>query len=73
MRRENDSWIIEDKGIASAEADAHNQRLWDIYRIYSFELNIPIILEDRHKQIHRVLPDEAIKLLEQKLERLTIA
>lgn len=62
------TWVLTEAGIAAAQQDAHNQQLWDIYRAYGDQLALPIISEDRQRDIHDVLPEPAITLLEGKLK-----
>lgn len=62
------TWTLTDAGIAAAQQDAHNQQLWDIYRAYGDQLALPVISEDRQRDIHDVLPEPAITLLEGKLK-----
>jgi hypothetical protein len=55
-------------GAEMAAKDAYNQQLWDIYREYNDELDLPLIIEDRQKDIHEVLPEPAVQKLELKLK-----
>lgn len=48
--------------------DARNLRLWDMYRLYAEELDLPIVQEARRQDIRDVLPPAAVKKLERKLE-----
>ena len=63
-RRGSGSWALTDAGIAHAEADAHNQLLWDAYRLHAEDLHLPTIAEDHQKDIHALLPDSALAKLE---------
>ncbi len=65
-------WTLTKTGVKLAQADAHNLRLWDIYRYYADELGLPIIREDRQLDIHDSLPEEAIQQLENKLKEVQI-
>ena len=67
---QDDAWVLTDSGIERAAQDAHNQQLWDVYRIYGVELDLPLIREDRQRAIEDVLSDEAIIRLERKLEKV---
>ena len=60
-------WQLSQSGIEQARRDAHNQRLWELYRFYAHELDLPIVAEDRDGEITSLLPAEAIALLEAKL------
>ncbi len=66
-----DTWVLTAEGIRIAEADAHNQQLWDVYRAYSDELQLPLIAENRQQDIHEVLPEPAVAKLEGKLKGVT--
>ena len=68
VQQQGETWILTNRGVEVASQDAYNQRLWDVYREYSDELDLPLIAEDRQKDIHEVLPEPAIEKLEQKLE-----
>lgn len=70
IQRQQAAWVLTESGTDMALKDAHNQQLWDAYRIYGHELDLPIILEDRQKPIKDVLPPEAITRLQDKLERV---
>lgn len=61
-------WVLTPQGIEAAAEDAHNQQLWEVYREYGDELELPMIREDRQRDIHEVLPRPAIEALERKLE-----
>lgn len=68
IRREGAAWILTERGVEFAAQDAHNQQLWDVYRQYSDELHLPLVMEDRQTDIHDVLPQPAIAKLERKLQ-----
>ncbi|GAB4519240.1 MAG: hypothetical protein OHK0046_27790 [Anaerolineae bacterium] len=68
IRRAGDAWVLTVRGAELAADDAHNQQLWDIYREYGDELQLPLIMEDRQQDIHSVLPEPAVRLLEHKLK-----
>lgn len=68
VRKQGDAWQLTPAGVELAEERARNVQLWDLYRQYSDELNLPQITEDRQQNIHQVLPGGAIRKLEQKLE-----
>lgn len=71
IEKHGQNWILTDHGAEAATQDAHNQQLWDAYRIYGDEMQLPMINEDRQKPIAAVLPDEAVIRLERKLEGMT--
>lgn len=60
-------WQLSQSGIELARRDFHNQRLWELYRFYAHELDLPSVAEDREGEIALLLPAEAIALLETKL------
>jgi manganese/zinc/iron transport system permease protein len=66
--QQGDSWVLTGSGVTLAERDARNQQLWDVYREYGDELDLPLIMEDRQKAIDDVLPGMAVQKLEHKLE-----
>jgi len=68
VQPKGNAWILTQAGIDVATKDDHNQQLWDVYRMYGDELNIPLIMEDRQKPIADILPDDAVVRLQQKLE-----
>jgi len=65
----NNQWTLTKTGIKMAQHDAHNQKLWEMYRIYGDELGLPIVREDRQLIISDVLSDDAVQKLELKLEK----
>lgn len=60
-------WRLTAAGIQAARQDAHNQRLWDMYRLHAQELDLPVLQEERHAPIAAHLPAAAIALLDRKL------
>jgi len=62
-----DKWQLTPSGVAFASHSAQNVLLWDIYRQYGDELGLPLVAEDRQQNIRRLLPDEAVARLEEKL------
>lgn len=68
IKQSDSAWILTPTGADIAKKDAYNQQLWDIYREYSDELQLPLIMEDRQRDIHMVLPEYAIEKLEHKLK-----
>ncbi|MFW5771703.1 MAG: metal ABC transporter permease [Phototrophicaceae bacterium] len=66
-QRTGDAWTLTSAGIQAAAGDAHNLRLWDVYRQYSDMLYLPVIPEDRQHDIHDSLSAADIAQLEQKL------
>lgn len=69
--RAGDHWNLTAEGAARAAQDAYNQQLWEGYRLYSAELDLPLVNEDRQQPIGDVLPDEAVTRLARKLEGVT--
>lgn len=67
-RKEGDHWRLTPEGIDAAERDVYNQELWDVYREYSDELDLPLIAEDRQRDIHDMLPGSAVERLERHLK-----
>ncbi len=65
------AWIITQHGIEMAQDDVRNQQLWDVYREYNDELDIPLVMEDRQRNIHEVLSASAIEKLTRKRKGLT--
>jgi manganese/zinc/iron transport system permease protein len=63
-----DTWLLTPEGVTVAAQDAHNQQLWDTYRLHGDDLQLPLIMEDRQKNIHEMLPTAAIDALERKLK-----
>jgi len=70
VKQQGDTWTLTPQGIRMAEQDNYNQQLWDIYRVYGDELDLPFIHEDRQKDIHEMLPEPAVEKLELKLKGL---
>lgn len=66
------SWQLTPEGITLASSRAQSSLLWDIYRQYNEELDLPLIAEDRQQDIRQLLPDDAVVKLEQKLKGLAI-
>jgi len=64
-----DSWRLTDTGIKAARRDAHSLELWDLYRLYADDLDLPLLGEDRHLDIRDVLPADAIGQLEAMTEQ----
>lgn len=71
VKQQDDNWVLTEQGVSAARQDVHNQQLWEIYRMYGDELDLPLVNEDRQKPIEDVLPDEAVVRLEHKLEGAT--
>ena len=65
-------WRLTASGIELARRQAHNQKLWEMYRLYSDELGLSLLQEDRHLDIGSVLPADVIAQLEAKSERQQI-
>jgi manganese/zinc/iron transport system permease protein len=68
IRRADDAWMLTAPGITLAEHDRHNQQLWNIYREYGDELGLPVVAEDRQRDIETILPGQAVEQLERKLK-----
>lgn len=64
----NGAWSLTAEGIQAAKDDAHNQALWKLYRQRGANLDLPIIPENREKQIADFLPLDALSKLENLLE-----
>ncbi len=63
-------WRLTAAGIQQARQIARNERLWDMYRLYAHELELPILQEVRQVDIASVLPAAAVKQLESKLQEV---
>lgn len=48
----------------AARKDAVNQRLWDLYRTLREGLGLPMVKEDRERDIRALIPPEAVEALE---------
>jgi len=68
IRRKNDDWILTIEGQKIAVQDAYSQQLWDMYREYGDELNLPLIQEDHQRDIRDMLPEPIIAKLASKLK-----
>ncbi|MFP4321604.1 MAG: metal ABC transporter permease [Anaerolineales bacterium] len=68
LKAVGDTWQLTATGAELAAQDAHNQRLWDVYRQYGDELKLPLVQEDRQRDIHEVLPPPLVEKLERKLQ-----
>lgn len=66
--RDGDAWRLSAEGAQRAAHDAENDRLWDIYRQFGDELDLPLVPEDRRQDIRQLLPGEAVAKLEHKLQ-----
>ena len=60
-------WRLTAAGAEQARRNAHNDKLWDMYRLHADELNLPVVQEDRLAAIADLLPAAAIARLERKL------
>ena len=63
-----EGWRLTDKGIMQAGQLVHNEQLWDHYRLYADELDLPAVQEDRQTEISALLPAAAMAKLESKLQ-----
>lgn len=71
IRKHGDaSWQLTPTGAEIASRNAQNVLLWDVYRQYADELNLPLIAEDRHQDIRELLPAPVVARLRQKLESM---
>ena len=66
------AWTLTPAGVQAAIGDAHNLRLWDVYRQHGDTLRLPVIPEDRQQDIHDSLSAADIAQLEQKLKEGTV-
>jgi manganese/zinc/iron transport system permease protein len=60
-------WQLSASGVELAQRDARNRQLWDLYRRYAHELDLPIVAEERQLDIASVLPPAAAAELESRL------
>ena len=60
-------WQLSESGVKLARRDRYNQRLWELYRLYAHELDLPMVAEDREREIASLLPADAVAKLEAKL------
>ena len=67
-QRGDDMWALTRTGLAAAREDARNLRLWDLYRQYSEDLDLPIIAENHQQSIKTLLPASAVSKLEMMME-----
>ncbi len=56
-------WKLTDKGAEVAAEDARNQRLWDLYRELRHQLDLPVVPEERNRDIRALLPEETVSRL----------
>ena len=68
IQKTNGTWILTSAGAQAASQDVFNQQLWDAYREYSDELKLPLVMEDRQKDIHDILPQPAVDKLLRKVK-----
>ena len=61
-------WQLTKSGAEVASRQYQNVLLWDIYRQFNEELGLPLIAEDRQRDIRTLLSESAVAKLEQKLE-----
>ena len=61
-------WRLTGSGIELAQQALHNLRLWELYRLHADELALPMLQEDRQRDIRELLPGDAIEALESRLE-----
>lgn len=65
---DDDQWYLTAAGMKAAQGQAYNHQLWETYRRYGHELNLPLIKIDYQLNITDLLPKHAIHQLENKLE-----
>lgn len=61
-------WRLTGSGVELAKEALHNLRLWELYRLHADELALPMLQEDRQRDIRKLLPGDAIAALESRLE-----
>lgn len=67
LRLGESGWQLSESGVKLARRDLRNQELWETYRLYAHELGLPIVAEDREREIASLLPADAVAKLEAKL------
>ena len=72
IKQENSNWLLTTSGAEMAAQDVHNQKLWEVYREFNDELDLPLVMEDRQQNIHDILPEPAIAKLELKLKGMSV-
>lgn len=68
VRKVGSNWQLTKSGAEVASRQYHNALLWDVYRQFNEELDLPLIAEDRQRDIRTLLSESAVTKLEQKLE-----
>lgn len=63
-------WRLTGSGIQQARQIAHNEKLWEMYRLYAHDLDLPVLQEVRQSDIASLLPAAAIEQLERKLQEV---
>ena len=61
------AWQLTASGIERAGQILRNEMLWELYRLYAHDLNLPVVQEDRQLDIAAVLPADAILMLKKQL------
>lgn len=59
------SWYLTPAGQELGSRDARNQQLWDLYREMRSYLHLPLVGEQRDRDIRAVLPAESVAVLEE--------
>ena len=59
----HNTWQLTEAGIAEATSDETNQALWDLYRRFGEDLNLPHLTEDRRQDLQALLSTEQIGML----------
>ena len=65
-----DAWKLTPAGIEAAVQDDRNHQLWEVYRQYCDELELPVVAEDRQEDIRSILSGEVVAKVERKLETI---
>ena len=60
-------WQLSESGIERARRDLRNEQLWNLYRRYAHDLDLPLVAEDRGREIAELLPPDAVARLEREL------
>jgi hypothetical protein len=58
-------WSLTEAGLKKASGDMRNRELWEAYRLYHDDLQLPLIPEDRTKSIDSLLPASIVAKLEE--------
>jgi manganese/zinc/iron transport system permease protein len=58
------AWKLTPQGVQAAQANAYNHHLWELYRQYGEDLQLPMIPEAHQEDIRKLLPASALVHLE---------